>query len=124
MSIDVSDWDDPFRVEEAYKGIQRRVLAFTDHLLLVHYTVAEGAVFPEHKHDETHQAVFVVDGELELFGDRSATLTAGDSFVVGPGVRHGIRGVADRTTVVDAFTPPIPAYTSDGEPTEGNAPET
>jgi quercetin dioxygenase-like cupin family protein len=110
MSIEIRDWDDPFKTQDAYEGIERRVLSFTDGLMLVHYTVEEGAVFPEHGHDETHQAVFVVGGELELFGDRSATLEAGDSFVVSPGVRHGVRGVAERTTIIDAFAPPIEQY--------------
>jgi quercetin dioxygenase-like cupin family protein len=110
MSIEIRDWDDPFKTEPAYEGIDRRVLSFTDDLMLVHYTVEEGAEFPEHEHEETHQAVFVIEGELELFGDRSARLEAGDSFVVGPGVRHGIRGVAERTTIVDAFAPPIEEY--------------
>lgn len=110
MSIENRDWDNPFKTEDAYEGIERRVLSFTDDLMLVHYTVEEGAEFPEHEHDETHQAVFVIEGELELFGDRSETLETGDSFVVGPGIRHGIRGVAECTTVLDAFAPPIKEY--------------
>lgn len=119
QSIDVTSWDDPFKVEEAYDGIERRVLSFTDELMLVHYTVAEGAVFPEHEHVETHQAVYVVDGRIELFGDHEATLSTGDTFVVGPGERHGIRGDAARSEVIDAFTPPIGDY---GEvPTECDA---
>lgn len=110
QAIDITDWDDPFKVEEAYEGIERRVLSFTDDLMLVHYTVEEGAVFPEHEHDETHQAVYVISGSLELFGDHEAVLEEGDTFVVGPGERHGIRGAADRTEVIDAFSPPIGEY--------------
>lgn len=110
MSIEIRDWTNPFKTETAYNGIERRVLSFTDDLMLVHYTLEEGAVFPEHKHERTHQAVFVLDGELELFGDRSATLSTGDNFVVGPDIRHGIRGVAERTTIIDAFAPPIEEY--------------
>lgn len=109
-NLAIRDWDDPFKTNQPYNGIERRVLSFTDELMLVHYTVAEGAVFPEHSHDETHQAVYVIDGAIELFGEQSATLEAGDTFVVGPNVRHGIRGLAEETTLVDAFTPPIKAY--------------
>lgn len=110
QSMSVCSWDDPFKTEQPYKGITRRVLAFTDELMLVHYTVEEGAVFPVHEHDVTHQAVFVLEGELELVGDRTRRLTAGDSFVVGPGVEHGIEGVARETRIVDAFAPPIDRY--------------
>jgi quercetin dioxygenase-like cupin family protein len=106
-------WDDPRRVEPAYDGIERRVLACSEELLLVHYTVAEGAVFPEHEHEETHQGVYVLDGALELFGDHEETLEAGDTFVVGPGERHGIRGLAEETHIVDAFSPPIERYVAE-----------
>lgn len=108
--MDVRNWTDPVKVESPYDGIERRVLAANDALSLVHYTVVAGAEFPAHEHDETHQAVYVVSGRVELFGDRSATLAAGDSFVVGPSVRHGIRGVAGRSELIDAFAPPIEAY--------------
>lgn len=110
VQFDRRKWDAPFKTEQAYEGIMRRVLAFTDELMIVHYTVEEDALFPIHEHGETHQAVYVVDGTVELVGDRSGTLSAGDTFVVGPGVRHGIRGVAPRSHLVDAFTPPIERY--------------
>lgn len=110
QSIDIREREDPFKLEEAYDGIDRRVLAFTDEMMLVHYTVEKGAEFPEHEHDETHQAVYVIEGRIELFGDYEKTLEAGDSFVVGPGTRHGIRGGAPQTQLIDAFSPPIQRY--------------
>lgn len=106
--FDDTNWTNPAKIDRPYEGIERRVLSYTDELMLVHYTVAEGAVFPEH--DETVQAVFVIDGCIELFGDREARLAAGDSFVVHPGVRHGIEGVATQTQLIDAFNPPIERY--------------
>lgn len=108
--IDVTSWSEPFLVEPAYDGIERRVLSFTEALMLVHYTVEEGAVFPAHTHDETHQAVYVVSGRVELVGEHERTLEAGDTFVVGPGVEHGIRGIAEETQLIDAFAPPIAEY--------------
>ncbi|UPV76759.1 cupin domain-containing protein (plasmid) [Halorussus limi] len=108
--FDDTNWTNPSKIDRPYEGIERRVLSYTDELMLVHYTVAEGAVFPEHEHDETVQAVFVIDGCIELFGDREGRLAAGDSFVVHPGVRHGIEGVAPRTQLIDAFNPPIERY--------------
>lgn len=108
-AMQIRPWEEG-RVEEAYEGITRRVLAHTDSLMLVHYSVEEGAVFPVHDHEETHQAVFVLEGAIELLGERDGRLEEGDSFVVGPGVAHGIRGVAENTAVIDAFAPPIEAY--------------
>jgi quercetin dioxygenase-like cupin family protein len=49
------------------------------------------------------QAVCVID-------DHERTLATGDCFVVHPGVRHGIEGVAPRTHRIDAFAPPIARY--------------
>lgn len=108
--MEIGDWDDPFKVEQAYDGIERRVLCFDEDQMLVHYTVDEGAVFPEHEHDETKQTVYVASGSVELFGDHEATLSAGDSFIVGPGVRHGVRGLEPGTELVDTFTPIIESY--------------
>lgn len=110
MPIEIRHAEEPFKEESAYEGIERRVLSFTDDLMLVHYTVEEGAVFPAHTHDMTHQAVYVIEGEVELFGDREATLSAGDSFVVGPGIEHGVRGKAAESRLIDAFAPPIEEY--------------
>jgi quercetin dioxygenase-like cupin family protein len=110
MTMDIRQRGDPFKQEAAYEGIERRVLAFTDDLMLVHYTVEADAVFPSHVHDETHQAVYVIEGEIELFGDRETTLAAGDSFVVGPGIEHGVRGRAAQSRLIDAFAPPIAEY--------------
>jgi quercetin dioxygenase-like cupin family protein len=56
------------------------------------------------------QAVCVIDGCNELIGDHKRTLATGDCFVVHPGVRHGIEGVAPRTHRIDAFAPPIARY--------------
>jgi len=110
-NLTVGRWDDPHLVETAHDGIERRVLCFDDDVMQVHYTVAEGAVFPAHSHEETRQTVYVIDGAIEMFGDHETMLEAGDSFVVGPGVRHGVRGVAEETELLDTFTPPIEAYT-------------
>lgn len=110
MPIEIRHAETPFKQEPAYEGIERRVLAFTDDLMLVHYLVEEDAVFPAHTHNETHQAVYVIEGEVELFGDREATLSVGDSFVVGPGTEHGVRGSAAESQLIDAFAPPIEEY--------------
>ena len=109
-ALTVGRWAEPVREETAYDGIQRRVLCHDETTMQVHYTVAEDAVFPAHEHEETRQTVYVIDGAVELFGDHERLLEAGDSFIVGPGVRHGVRGVAERTELLDTFTPPVADY--------------
>lgn len=108
--VDIESWSDPAGIEQAYDGIERRVLAFNDDIMLVHYTVERDAVFPIHDHDVTQQAVYVIRGKIALHGATEARLAEGDSFVVGPGVEHGIRGLAPRSELIDTFTPPIEEY--------------
>lgn len=108
--LDITNWTDPSRVEQAYDGIERRVLSYNSDIMLVHYTVQRDAVFPVHEHEETQQAVYVDSGEVELLGETERRLAEGDSFVVGPGIRHGIRGVAPRSELIDTFSPPIDEY--------------
>lgn len=109
-NFDETNWTNPAKIDRPYEGIERRVLSYTDEMMLVHYTVSEGSVFPEHEHDDTIQAVYVIEGCVELTGDREETLAVGDSFVVEPGVRHGIKGAASRSQLIDTFAPPIERY--------------
>lgn len=85
------------------------MLAHGEDLMLVGYSLEAGAEGAPHSHEETTQASFAVEGRLELRGDRPATVTAGDSYVVPPGTVHGVRAT-EPTVVLDAFAPPLPAY--------------
>jgi len=108
--MEITTWESPTRVDDLDGGGQRRVLAFTDELMVVHYDLPEGGTGEPHAHEETTQASFVVEGRLELVGETARTLGAGDSYVIPPGTVHGVRAVTD-CTVVDVFSPPLDAYT-------------
>ena len=108
--LDIRRSGDPSNEEVAYDGITRRVLAHTEEMMLVRYAVSEGAVFPIHEHTDTQQAVYVLEGAIELNGEHETVLEQGDSFVVGPGIRHGIEGIAPESVLIDAFSPPIDEY--------------
>ncbi|WP_222917147.1 cupin domain-containing protein [Natrinema sp. SYSU A 869] len=109
--MDITEWDDPNRIDDLAGG-ERRVLSATDELMLVHYSLEAGAEGEPHAHDETTQATFVIEGTLELRGERSRTLEAGDSYVVPPGTVHGVRAL-EACRVIDAFTPPLETYRSE-----------
>lgn len=66
--------DDPFLVERAYDGIERRVLCFDDEKIQVDYTIDADAVFPEH--EEARQTVYVVSGAVGLTGTRRFNIAA------------------------------------------------
>lgn len=105
----VNRWDDPERIDDMGADGTRRVLGYTDEMMLVHYTLSEGAVGEPHSHEQTVQASFVIEGSLELLGEYSTTVTAGDSYVIPPGTEHGVR-VTEDCQVIDAFTPPLEQY--------------
>lgn len=113
--IEVVRWDEPADIEVPFDGAERRVLANNDRLMLVHNAISAGNEYPAHTHDETVQGVFVVEGEIEVFGDERIELETGDSAVIPPGIHHGFRGVAPRSRLFVAFTPPVGVTPSDLE---------
>lgn len=115
----VRRWSDPYRVDDLGSG-ERRVLAFDDELMLVHYTFEQGAKTALHDHEETTQSVYVLDGKVRFLGDYDATLEQGDTVIVPPGTTHGIEAL-ERTELIDSFTPPIERYGSEHYDAEGDS---
>ena len=108
----ITRWNRPNRIDELAGGGERRVLAYTDDVMLVHYSLEAGDEGAPHSHEETVQASFVIEGRLELLGEYAATVTAGDSYVIPPGTTHGVRA-KEACKVIDAFSPPLEKYTPD-----------
>ena len=104
----INRWDDPNGIDDV-EGGERRILGMTDEMMLVHYTLPEGAVGEPHSHEETTQASFVIEGALELTGAYSSTIEAGDSYIIPPKTEHGVRVIED-CKVIDAFSPPLEKY--------------
>lgn len=113
MDMDVVRWNDPAELEIPFDGAERRELASNEKLMLVHNRIEQDRVYPAHTHDETVQGVFVIEGSIEVFGDRSVVLEEGDSCVISPGFHHGFRGVAPESRILVAFTPPVDISPSD-----------
>ena len=105
----VTNWEDPTRVDELDGGGERRVLAHSEDMMLVHYSLEEGDEGALHSHQQTVQASFVIEGSLELLGEYSSTVEACDSYVIPPGVTHGVRA-KESCRVIDAFSPPLEEY--------------
>jgi quercetin dioxygenase-like cupin family protein len=85
-------------------GNRRRVVLHTDELMMVEFAFEAGGEGWKHSHPHV-QASYVAEGSFEVtIGDRSATLSAGDSFIVPSGVTHGVKAL-ERGRLVDSFTP-------------------
>ncbi len=86
------------------KGNRRRVLVYTDELMMVEFAFEKGAVGALHSHPHV-QASYVAEGTFEVsVGDRTDTLVAGDSFIVPPNIVHGVKAL-EAGRLVDSFTP-------------------
>jgi quercetin dioxygenase-like cupin family protein len=109
--MQINSWEDPLRVDELGNGGERRVLGYTDDMMLVHYSLNAGDEGPLHSHEDTVQASFVIEGSLELLGEYSTTIKTGDSYLIPPGTVHGVRAT-ESCKVLDAFSPPLEKYKS------------
>lgn len=85
-------------------GNRRRVLLHTDELMIVEFAFEAGSEGWKHAHPHV-QGSYVAEGRFEVtVGDDTATLAAGDSFIVPSGVVHGVKALA-KGRLVDSFTP-------------------
>jgi len=86
-------------------GAQRRVLCYSDNLMLVQFSFAANAKSWEHSHPH-EQIGYVVSGEIDFYmeGHAPVRLQAGGSYYVAGDVRHYIATYAE-TVLVDCFTP-------------------
>ncbi len=109
--MEINTWEDPIRIDEFHTGGKRRVLGYTDEMMLVHYSLNAGEEGSPHNHEDTVQASFVIEGCLELLGEYSATIKAGDSYLIPPGTVHGVRAT-EPCKVLDVFSPPLDQYKS------------
>ena len=90
--------------QDGGEGIVRRVLAYTDSLMVVENTFEPGAVGKLHSHPHT-QITYVVSGEFQFTIDgETRTVTAGDTLLKEDGVVHGCV-CAKAGALLDIFTP-------------------
>ena len=85
-------------------GMQRQVLAYNPHLMLVRHNFVKGWSGARHSHPH-HQLVYVVRGHIVFEAEGKITdLRAGDSVVVDGDVAHQASAV-EESEVLDVFTP-------------------
>jgi quercetin dioxygenase-like cupin family protein len=95
---------DATRVTEPEAGMERQVLAYNPHLMLVRHRLQKGWKGARHSHPHC-QMVYVVRGQIWFEAEgRSWKLGSGDSVVVEGGVAHQAAALED-SEVLDIFTP-------------------
>lgn len=90
--------------EETSSGVVRRILAYTDELMVVENRFEKGAVGALHHHPHT-QATYVVSGqfEFEVAGEKKIVRT-GDTLLKKDGIEHGCVCL-EEGILLDIFTP-------------------
>lgn len=85
-------------------GLKRRVLAYTENLMIVEVHFDTDAVGTRHTHPHT-QCTYILDGEFmfDINGEWKR-LQKGDSVSFEPDVPHGLKCVKEGT-LLDIFTP-------------------
>jgi quercetin dioxygenase-like cupin family protein len=85
-------------------GNRRRVVLYTDELMVVEFAFEKGGVGALHSHPHV-QSSYIAEGRFEVTIDgRSETLESGSSFIVPSNLVHGVKAL-EAGRLVDTFTP-------------------
>ena len=95
---------DELPLEEAAKGVNRKILAYNENLMAVEASFDEGAVGAMHDHPH-EQITYIIEGEFEFtIGDEKRIVKAGDSMYKQPNILHGATCLK-AGKLLDVFTP-------------------
>lgn len=96
--------DDAIAWQDLGNGVQRKIMGYNAHLMLVKVKFEKEAVGAMHHHEHT-QSSFVESGEFELtIGSQVRRLKQGDGYFVPPNVVHGCICL-EPGILIDAFSP-------------------
>jgi quercetin dioxygenase-like cupin family protein len=99
--------ESPFHSPEP--GLQRRILAHNDNMMLVEHRMEAKWKGARHSHPQD-QLVYVISGRLRFVcGDEAFEIGPGDNFIVRGGVEHEAAAL-EPCVVLDVFQPTRPEY--------------
>ena len=98
------NFNEPIDLEPAGDGVMRKILSYTDTLMVVENHFDKGAVGALHHHPHT-QITYVVSGqfEFEIAGEKKI-VNPGDSMLKMDGIEHGCVCLQEGI-LLDIFTP-------------------
>ena len=92
-------------VQHPGEGTVRRVMAYSDSLMVCELEVAKGTPGGLHSHPHD-QITYVVSGALEFsVGGEISAVHAGDTILMPGNVEHGLVRVLEDSVIVDTFSP-------------------
>lgn len=92
--------------EDIGGGIKRKIVGYTDELMMVHLNFDKGAVGAPHAHDIHDQIGYVVKGsfEAEINGEKKV-LKPGDAYIAPKTTMHGAVALEQDSILLDVFSP-------------------
>ncbi|MGN0135167.1 cupin domain-containing protein [Anaerotignum sp.] len=91
-------------VTPAGEGVERKVLGYSENMMICEIRMEKGAVISSHAHPH-EQCSTIISGKCAYtVGAETKEVQAGDSVMVGSDVPHAIIAL-EKTLVMDAFTP-------------------
>jgi quercetin dioxygenase-like cupin family protein len=94
---------------EQLKGVHRRTMATTEHMMVCEFFLEREALIPEHQHPHD-QVGYVIYGKIEfVVAGTVRVCQPGDTYQIPGGVLHSARALVD-TLVVEVFSPPREEY--------------
>jgi quercetin dioxygenase-like cupin family protein len=92
-------------VQHPGEGTVRRIMAYSDQLMVCELEVAKGTPAGLHSHPHD-QITYVVKGALEFSVDgEKAVVHAGDTIYMPGDVEHGLLRVLEDSVIIDTFSP-------------------
>lgn len=96
--------NEDIELEAAADGVNRKILSYTDELMIVENHFAKGAIGAMHHHPHT-QITYVVSGRFEFtIAGEKKIVKAGDSMLKKDGIEHGCVCL-EEGILLDIFTP-------------------
>ncbi|MCO5063044.1 MAG: cupin domain-containing protein [Rhizobiaceae bacterium] len=85
-------------------GNKRRIVLYTDELMMVEFAFEKGGEGWVHSHPHV-QSSYVAEGTFDVtIAGRTETLSAGDCFIVPSGEEHGVKAL-EKGRLIDCFAP-------------------
>ncbi|MCL1142031.1 cupin domain-containing protein [Shewanella gaetbuli] len=92
--------------EQISDGIKRKIVGFTDDLMVVHLNFDKGAVGKPHSHEIHDQIGYVVKGRFEAcINGQKKILKSGDAYIARKHFEHGAVALEDDSVLLDVFSP-------------------
>jgi quercetin dioxygenase-like cupin family protein len=100
----VWDFNKDVDFEKCGEGVKRKIMSYTDELMVVENHFEKGGVGALHHHPHT-QITYVVSGKFEFtIGGEKKIVSAGDTMLKKDGVEHGCVCL-EEGILLDIFTP-------------------